>query len=87
MQAEKKETLLTETEIIDSTMGAIVIGIVIGIVFITFLVLALKKQKIYKSLNTSNVLKKLDYIERIDTWLSILIWGEVVLFIGLFLLL
>lgn len=68
-------------------MGAIVIGIVICIIFITFFTLAHKKQKIYKSLNTSNVLKKLDYIERIDTWLSILIWCEVGLFIGLFLVL
>jgi hypothetical protein len=68
-------------------MGAIVIGIVICVIFITFLVLALKKQKIYKSLNGGNISKKLDYIERIDTWLSILIWCEVVLFIGLFLVL
>lgn len=68
-------------------MGAIVIGIVICIVFIAFITLALKKQKIYKSLNGGNISKKLDYIERIDTWLSILIWGEVVLFIGLFLVL
>lgn len=45
----------------------------------------LKKQKIYKSLNTSNVLKKLDYIERIDNQVSILVWCEVVLFIALLL--
>jgi hypothetical protein len=63
------------------------IGIVICVVFITFLILALKKQKIYKNLDRGNISKKLDTIERIDTWLSILIWCEVVLFIGLFLVL
>jgi hypothetical protein len=70
-----------------NTMGAIVIGIVICIVFITFLILALKKQKICKNLDRGNISKKLDTIERIDTLLSILIWCEVVLFIGLFLVL
>jgi CBS domain containing-hemolysin-like protein len=64
----------------------IIIGIVICVVFMTFLVLAFKK-KIYKSLNRGNISKKLDYIERIDTWLSILIWCEVVLFICLLLVL
>lgn len=63
----------------------IIIGIVICIVFITFLILALKKQKIWNGFE--NISQKLDHIESIDTWLSILIWCEVALFIGLFLVL
>lgn len=64
-----------------------IITIIICIVFTIFIVLTIKKQKMYKNINTSNTFKILDSIKRIDTWLYILIWCEVLLFICLFLVL
>lgn len=67
-------------------MGAIVIGIVICVVAIVFFTLVYEKNKLIDdSIFMRNRTKK--RIERIDTWLAILIWCEVALFIGLFLVL
>lgn len=67
-------------------MGAIVIGMVICVVAIIFFTLVYKKNELIDdSIFRGKRAEK--YIERIDTWLDILIWCEVVLFIGLFLVL
>jgi multisubunit Na+/H+ antiporter MnhB subunit len=68
-----------------NTMGVIVIGIVICVISIIFFALAYKKNELIDDIFMGNRTKK--HIERIDTWLSILIWCEVVLFIGLILVL